>query len=154
MKRIEFDEEFMYQINLDLMKSTYDGQTDEFYHQKAVDLTALNKRQNIQFNCKQKLIEYNMSETEADAESHYLIDDLPEELFQNVLEWIDDKPFSEINYCGMSIPKIMNDFKKFHFGTNMGFLKALNTMNVYIKCGCKNKDIVYSMYRFDGGTPL
>lgn len=53
-----------------------------------------------------------------------IINNMPQELWPNVEEWIDDKPISDIKVHGVSIPDIMHQFQ----GRTILFLNAMECM--------------------------
>lgn len=148
MKRIIFDEELVLQINNELMHAVYAGESEEYICKKAAELTAENKRGILALNIEQKLLEGGCGAGYAERCAESLAGRIPEELYPNVFEWIDDKEISEIDYHGMSIKRIMDDF--YHMvGCHCDFISALRAMFVYIRGGCKDDNICRVYFAYD-----
>lgn len=58
-----------------------------------------------------------------------MLDGMPEELYQNVWEWIEDKPISEIRIGELSIKELMKY-------TKVDFINCTKLMMSYIRRGC------------------
>lgn len=148
MKRIEFDEELMLQINTELMHAVYEGKTEEYICQKATELTAKNKKDALALNIEQKLLEEKCSAGYAERSAESLAERIPEELYPNIFEWIDDKEISEIDYHGMSIKRIMDDFR-YMFNCQCDFVSALRAMLFYIRGGCNDSHVCRTYFSWD-----
>lgn len=68
-----------------------------------------------------------------------MLDDMPEELYQNVWEWIEDKPISEVIVGDLSINQVMEANK-----TN--FIDGTRLMMRYIRCGCSNPAFILNAH--------
>lgn len=68
-----------------------------------------------------------------------MLDDMPKELYQNVWEWIEDKPISEIRVGELSIKQIMEY-------TKHGFLDCAELMCRYVKRGCADEEGILGYY--------
>lgn len=145
MERVEFDYDLIYKMNWMMAPTLYGkGKTDAFYHQRALELTEWAKRENVKVNVSKKLLESgNYTKDHAERLADFIISPLPEELFQNIFEWIEDKPISEICYHGCSIKKIMDSNKWF------GFIHSVIMINNYIKNGYQTQHINTFCETFD-----
>ena len=143
MKYEKINKENLYNEIYKVIKNEYPQQKEEFYQ-----LMTLHKTQQaIRFQLKRSMIQdiqkiFGYSYNSANCKASQLIDDLPEELFPNIEEWLSNEPISEIDYGGISIKKIMEQHKK-SFGVMYDFLTCLSIMNDYIRTGCKDKSICY-----------
>lgn len=68
-----------------------------------------------------------------------MLDDMPEELYQNVWEWIEDKPISEIRIGELSIKELMEY-------TKVDFINCTKLMMRYIRGGCVNTIFFLNAY--------
>ena len=69
--------------------------------------------------------------------------DCPQELEQNIWEWVENKPYTDIKYCGLSINDLFDmGFDKNHFFTCIDVLNRLNTI-LHRKYESEN---IYTLY--------
>ena len=146
MKYEKIDKSFAYQRMYKLLKKEQPQKTEEFYTLMATQMT----RDSIQFWLKkytsdkiQKI--YGWNSNIGDKEAAQLIDNLPEELYPNIEEWLNNEPISEIDYGGMSIKRIMEQHKE-SLDVIYPFLTCLKIMNKYIRNGCQDKSICYEPF--------
>lgn len=67
---------------------------------------------------------------ECAIEAKYLLDNMPQELIQNLNEWLDNQPLSEIKIHGTSINDVMQMFKS---SLPRDFLQVLKCMTIWKK---------------------
>lgn len=126
-----------------MTKFDFPGKTEEFYQLISQERWKESVRFCYQMFIRDKLMKNGFySCYHADKRSERIMKDLPEELFPNVEEWLNDEPISEIKYGDLSIKELM-DFGKNRNGGQNGFLECIELMVLYIKEGCKNKDSCY-----------
>lgn len=84
-----------------------------------------------------KYRDWGFNENESNGKASRIVDDMPTELLDNIVEWLNNKPISDIEYGGMSIKKIMNmnNLENNH----KAFLSCARAMVLYIKSGCTDK---------------
>jgi hypothetical protein len=78
-----------------------------------------------------------ITKLQSQSEANRIINNMPQELWPNVEEWIDDQPISDIPVHGVSIPQIINRFSD----ERILFLDA-------IECLCRWKSIGYKGENF------
>lgn len=91
-----------------------------------------------QLQCERKLIDkYN--HRFANYVAHGMIENLPEELYPNIEEWLDDREISEIPYGDLSIKRIMH-WHKTRDGEPIvhPFTESAKAMGLYVKNGCNS----------------
>lgn len=62
-----------------------------------------------------------------------MLDDMPKALHQNIWEWIEDKPISEVIVGDLSINQVMEANK-------IDFISATKLMMKYVRWGCLDSD--------------
>lgn len=146
----KIDRDFAYKRMYDLTRKECPGKPEEFYKLIAEQRTKEGIRLTLKRYISKKLQERDRCNYRfADERANGIIDDLPEELFPNIEEWLCDEPISEIDYGGMSIKRIMEQHKEL-LGITYGFLQCIDIMKEYIKNDCKDKGICYeSFIRYD-----
>lgn len=143
MELKKFDYDFMYKINLEMVHGMYKNKSEDFYHKEALKMTKAAKSEYINANMGKKLQECGFGKTESGRKAKNFVSWLPEELYPNIIEWIEGKPISDIDYHGMSIKKIMEQNK------GSTFIKSLYAMHAYIDSGYK-KSVIYQFFIWDG----
>lgn len=120
-------------------KLDFPDKTEEFYQLITQERWKYSVRCTLQKYMYNKLMETGFYyDEQADMKSKRIMKDLPEELFPNIEEWLNDEPISEIRYGDLSIKELM-DFGKDRRGRQNNFLKCLELMILYIKDGCIDK---------------
>ena len=87
----------------------------------------------------QKIYEHNcgaLTHSQSERVAFNIINEMPQELWPNIEEWIDDQPISDIKVQGISIPDIMHQFP----GEDILFLSAMKCMCMWKEYGYKGKD--------------
>ena len=79
----------------------------------------------------------DIQQAEGFYDTHFSI--LPDEVIPNVIEWLEDKPFSDINYHGLSIKK-MQDCDILANKCSNRYLYYFLTMSLFKKNGCVNPE--------------
>lgn len=75
---------------------------------------------------------------ECKKEAVYLMENSPEELIQNIEEWLDEKPISDIKVHGVSINDLMKNYSRCAH-----FLTALNCFIEWKKTGYEDPEFSY-----------
>lgn len=123
----------------ELTKLEFPGKTEEFYQLISQERWRYCVRYALRDFMSDKLGKTGFySSDAAEDEANDIMKDLPEELFPNIEEWLNDKPLSEIKYGKISIKKLV-ELDRSH-----NFLRSVKKMLFYIKRGCQGEEFFYS----------
>lgn len=82
---------------------------------------------------------YGYSPTQAEGFYNTHFSSLPDDIVPNVKEWLNNKPFSDIDYYGLSIKK-MQDYDILANKCSNRYLYYFLTMSLFKKNGCINPE--------------
>lgn len=137
------DDEILRTCVLDA-KSQYKDMSDEWYQQWAKEHLQEYKMSIMETNIFYHLRHIKYPEYLNRSSAHRLAYELPMELYQNLNEWIDEKPISEIKYGDLSIKEIVDTYAKMNRGAT--FVDCCDDMLYYIQTGCVDKGVCFHLY--------
>lgn len=141
MREIEYDYDSVYKVIYEGKKSTYKDMPEEWYVQKSKEEVP-----NFMFNLFKTNVLYRMLQEGygrwyAVPFVDKIFKYLPEELYVNLEEYIDEKPISDIKLHGVSLKDIINQYGE--DGRKEPFIDACEAMIAYIKTGYVYKGICF-----------
>lgn len=146
MRELPYDYDIVYETSYLMIKSDYENMPEEWYIKKAKENIPRLMIQIFKGNIWYRLQQEGADIQFANRLSQKLIEDVPKELYQNIQEWIDEKPISDIKYGGISIKDIMEqDFVG--MGIYHSFIESLMALLLYIEHGCKDKTLCKNYFK-------
>lgn len=140
---MEFNYDKFYKGNLELAKIYSDDKSEEGLKKWAEIACDDCYKEMIIINVMRKM---KPNATNSDIFIRQLADDLikdmPKELLQNIVEWINDEPLSDIKIGNLSIKEIMYCHYTDKNKIIHGFMRSAKAMKEYVQSGCKNRDAV------------
>ena len=135
MKKFDLKYEKIYALDYRRTKEEFPNESEEFLEKEARKRAEEDSRFILKLEIARKYQETDgFSQDYAKKIAQEMIDELPFELFPNIIEWINNEPISEIDYGGLSIKKMMN-WRMYPFSQ---YIKA---MLIYINSGCCKPNI-------------
>lgn len=141
MRITPYNYDMLYKILHQDVKLEHPNESEEWY-KKEIEKIIPSRIQdifksNIFFRFKQD----GYNDVRADYWATKIINILPKELYPNIEEWIDEKPLSDIKYCGISIKDIMNHYLPQRI---IPFNRSIEAMLAFIESGSRDINICYN----------
>lgn len=138
MEKVEFNFEQQYMLNFRYMMRHYPNDSIEQNKIRALEKLPENRNTLMTINVRNKMIEsLEYEEQFAINRAQRLMENMPEVLYPNIEEWIDDKPISDLVIGDVSIKRIMEQHKDID-GKIYGFVQCAFLMKDYVNNGCKD----------------
>lgn len=140
MKKKEFNEKMYFVGISDMMKKKYPNDEEVINKKRTEELVEQCRRKVLKINLCNKLLEVcGYHEGEAWYRAEQIVDRLPEELHQNIDEYIDGKELSDIYYKDLTINNIMNG-DKFDLGVHH-FVQSCLAMAYFVRSGYESGEV-------------
>lgn len=145
MERIKYDPQLWYDSCYVESLFAHPEKSKEWHTQVAQSQMKFGEINNLKLNMQLKLEELHFPPSMAEAWADMVVDELPQEYHQNINEWIDDKPLTDLKYKDLSIREIMEHGKKVR-GEEYGFLHSSLVFADYVKGIYKSKKSCYDYF--------
>ncbi len=144
MREFDYDYDRVYDTCYRTAKVEHKGMTEEWYRKKAEEDVPEGMFKIFVANLFHRIMQGGVSRSLAYSLTNEIINRLPEELYINVQEYIDEKPVSDIKYEGVSIKDIMEQYKDINL--TEPFIDAAIAMIAYVESGCEDRSICFGFF--------
>lgn len=146
-----FTQEDLIKLSDYLARRRNPGMNEEYYMQESMKLIDEYYHNKMATKISEYYQNNGFDSHYSKVKGEHMVKNIPKELFPNIIEWIEDKPLSDIKYCGLSVNDIINNYE-YYYDKKLCFPYALRIMKTYIEDGCEDKEIAKKFFDLYGGN--